>query len=249
MGVCINLYRISIGTFNNNRCYLGKNTEPRFKSRYNFFKNYKHKFILILIISSFLINNINCQSNYNAYMQKHNNKIAHITNGNITKLRNIKFLQWNKGNSNFSTKIDDLKIIIDKFQPHVISICEANYCNVTKEQINNYNIETNDLGIGYEKSRVLLLIHESIQYKRRLDLEKPYLAIIICDLKLNNKINTTVTSIYRQWSIPKSITINNNHMESPINRYKCIIDICENIIKNNKEMIIIGDDNIDTIQS
>lgn len=43
----------------------------------------------------------------------------------------------------------------------MISLSEANHCNITNSLIPEYNIETNNLGIGYSQPRVLLLKHKS----------------------------------------------------------------------------------------
>ena len=42
-------------------------------------------------------------------------------------------------------KLDDLKIVIDKFRPHLFSIVEANYDLFDKVTIDNYWIETDNM--------------------------------------------------------------------------------------------------------
>ena len=59
------------------------------------------------------------------------NKIAYMENGNI-KLHNLKILHWNKGNSLFNNKNDDIYFILDKYKPHIMSISEANYNNIDR---------------------------------------------------------------------------------------------------------------------
>merc|ERR1712115_303754 len=133
--------------------------------------------------------------------------------------------------------------IINTHKPLIFSISEANYCNLNKTIIDRYNIETCNFKIGYHTSRQILMIHNSLTYTRRLDLEKPHLALILCDIKVNKKDTLTVAAYYRQWSLPKDININYNQVD----RYKDATDICTNIIKNTpNEFILIGDDNIDT---
>ena len=88
------------------------------------------------------------------------------------------------------------------------------------------------------------MIHNSLTYTRRTDLEKPHLALILCDIKLNKTDKLTIAAYYRQWSLPKDININYNQTD----RYKDATDICSNILKNSSnEFILIGDDNIDTL--
>lgn len=190
---------------------------------------------------------IHINSHFSLKNQNECNKNAHTLNGNI-KSNSIKFAHINKGNSNFVNKIDDIHHMIDKHKPLIMSISEANYDNLNKITINDYNIETNDFKVNYHTSRQILLIHKMIDYTRRLDLERPFLAMIICDIKINKTSKITVIAHYRQWSIPKELL--NITIDSQINRYNTTIEIFENILKTNKnDIIIVGDDNIDTLNS
>ena len=134
--------------------------------------------------------------------------------------------------------------IINTHKPLIFSISEVNYCNIDKTVIDSYNIEACDFKIGYHTSRQILLIHNSLTYTRRIDLEKPDIALIICSIKINKTDKLTIAAYYCQWSLPKDISINYNQVD----RYKDATEICTNIIKNtSNEFILIGDDNIDTI--
>ena len=63
---------------------------------------------------------------------KANNGITRQINGNI-KAPSLRIIHWNKGSSKFCNKIDDIKLVIDRFQPHLFSIVEANY-DLTERQ-------------------------------------------------------------------------------------------------------------------
>merc|ERR1711867_422374 len=54
--------------------------------------------------------------------RKRNNKMQHIINGNY----HLNILHWNKGNTLFTNKITHIDQIMDKYKPHIISLCEAN---------------------------------------------------------------------------------------------------------------------------
>ena len=69
------------------------------------------------------------------------NKIMKSINSNI-KSPSLRFIHWNKGNSLFYNIINDFQLVIDKYKPHIISLSEANYCNVTKISIPEYNSYT-----------------------------------------------------------------------------------------------------------
>ena len=199
MGITIESYRANIGIFNNKPYRIKitmKTTDTHYQSTFN--KNLKIYTLLCFFLFFTQINN------YSQIQQAHNNKLTHSINGNI-KYNNIKIAHFNKGNSKFDNKIDDIHYIIDKHKPLIFSISEANYCNINKTQISDYNIEVCDFKIGYHTSRQVLLIHNSLTYTRRHDLEKPYIALIICDIKINKKDTLTIAAYYRQWSLPKDI--------------------------------------------
>lgn len=91
--------------------------------------------------------------------------------------------------------------------------------------IPEYKIEINDLGIGYEVSRQILLIHNSINYNRMKALEPKYIATVIINIKMANNSSFNFISIYRQWKLPKIISDTNNTNNDQMLRYN-------NFIKN-----------------
>ena len=80
-------------------------------------------------------------------------------------------ISWNKGNSNFSTKRDNILITINRYHPDIFAIHEANYSIKNDGQILGYNIEHNTLVDSHTISRSLLIIKKGISYKRRYDLQ------------------------------------------------------------------------------
>lgn len=184
---------------------------------------------------------------YDIYLQKSNNKRSHCMNGNI-KFNNLKFAHFNKGNSNFMNKIDDICYILHKFRPHIFSIAEANYDKNDPYNFTDYNTELCDFKVGHSLSRQILLISKEINYTRRTDLEDKYLALIICDIHINKTTNITIAAHYRQWNIPKQLQ--NMTSETQIDRYNRTINIFQKILDNSKnDFLIFGDDNIDTLNN
>ena len=80
----------------------------------------------------------------------------------------------------------DTHYIIGKYKPLVFPKSEAKYCN------------TNRPVIGYQTSKQILLIHNSLTYTRRYDLEKLHMALIICDTKFNKRDIITISAYYQQ---------------------------------------------------
>ena len=54
--------------------------------------------------------------------RKQNNKLQHIINGN----HYLNLVHWNKGNTLFNNKITQIDQLLNTYQPHILSLCEAN---------------------------------------------------------------------------------------------------------------------------
>ena len=152
MGITIESYSLNIGTFNN-RLHTRHKLCSSTSSGDSFRFNKKSKIYLLCIIFIVITQN----STFSATIQSTNNKNSHISNGNI-KATSIKIAHFNKGNSKFDNKLDDIHYIIDKHKPLIFSISEANYCNINKTIIDGYSIESCDFKIGYHTTRQILLI-------------------------------------------------------------------------------------------
>ena len=123
--------------------------------------------------------------------------------------------------------MDELRIILNKFKPQIWSISEANYDIKGGQNLTDYKIEYSDMGIGYNLARQVLIVHNSINYIRRKDLEQKYISSVIIDVKLANQKIVTVMGLYRQWNLPKGICDNENN--SQVFRYSKLLETFSNI--------------------
>ena len=112
---------MKIGLFRN-----GTNKLPKIKTCAQFkrggFKNPSNvclKLIRLLLVILML-------NSFEYFLQTNNNKLAHILNGN-RKGSSLKILHWNKGSSLFSNKVEHIKMVLNKYNPHIVSLSEANY--------------------------------------------------------------------------------------------------------------------------
>ena len=137
--ITIDIHRFRIGIFN---LSCSKNKPKNIKQ--NIFKSKKSKLFSLFFIF-LLINGLSISCNSSKITQKNHNKIQHICNGNISKNGTYSMISWNKGNSNFSTKRDDILITINRYHPDIFAIHEANYSTKNDGQILGYNIEHNTL--------------------------------------------------------------------------------------------------------
>ena len=68
-----------------------------------------------------------------------------------------------------------------------MSISDTNYDNLDNVKIKDYTVEQNYLGIGYNISRQIILMHNTSEYTKKYDLESKYLAAVIIIVKLAPK--------------------------------------------------------------
>ena len=111
--ISIAQYRSVIGTFSSYKKPKIKNGKVK---NQNVFISVI--FLLLLLLSS------QVENNHDSILQKGNNKSSHSLYGNNS---NYNLLHWNKGNSYFHSKIDDIYYAIDLNKPDIFSIAEANY--------------------------------------------------------------------------------------------------------------------------
>ena len=207
--ISLQAYRISVGSF---QCKLN-NFKPKnltyVKNRGNRGKNSylvggKLGFSLKIILLLFLLG-VNTNNTYNKICQESNNKNNHISNGNISKKGTISLFTWNKGNSTFKNKRDDILVTLERYKPDIFAIQEANFDIINDRGFLNYSIEANTLCRGHTTDRTILLIKNGIAYKRRNDLENDYISSVWIQIIISKKVSTLISSYYRQWSLPQEL--------------------------------------------
>ena len=102
-------------------------------------------------------------------------------------------ISWNKGNSNFRTKKDDILVTINRYKPDIFAIHEANYRSKNDGHIYGYNVKCNTLIEGYDISRTILLLKKGISYKRRYDLENKYISRIWVQINISKTSSQSET--------------------------------------------------------
>ena len=140
-------------------------------------------------------------------MKKSGNKIMHSLNGNISKNGSYFLLNWNKGNSTYSNKKDNISITLDRYKPDFFAIQEANYNTLKDKGFSGYNLEYNTLHVNCVISQTLLLIKKGINYKRRYDLENPLVSSIWVQVYISKRVSILICNYYRQWSLPSCINL------------------------------------------
>ena len=160
--ISIQSYRLSIGLFQfKSRNLKVKNStyEDKFRGKGGrdkiSAKGVKINFKIILL---FFLLGVNINNTFSKVCQVSNNKINHSINGNISKKGTLTLFTWNKGNSTFQNKRDDILVTIERYRPDIFAIHEANFDFQNDKGFENYTIECNTLCRGYGISRTILLI-------------------------------------------------------------------------------------------
>ena len=95
-------------------------------------------------------------------------------------------------------------------------------------------------------SRNILLIKKDIVYKRRKDLENNINSMIWIEVTLERS-SILVMGAYRQFTIPQKIRKKvTDKKENPDYRFNLILEMIMKALKENKEVMIMMDTNIDT---
>ena len=167
--------------------------------------------------------------------------------------QSITFMHWNKGKSYFHNKLNDLYFLIDKHHPNIVSLSEANVDRTIDQidyHLDGFNIETTDMKANLNISRSALLVDKRLAYIRRHDLERQYISAIWIEVKLGKKKTVLASSAYRQWQLPKLLGFTNTfNPKQQLLRYKSMIDCWSLALAENKDTVVLTDDNLNTLQN
>ena len=138
--------------------------------------------------SSIFLLGVTINNTFSKICQVANNKINHTINGNISKKGTLTLFTWNKGNSTFQNKRDDILVTIERYRPDIFAIHEANFDLNNDRGFENYTIEANTLCRGHNIARTIVLIKNGVAYKRRKDLENDYISSVWIQIIISKKV-------------------------------------------------------------
>ena len=160
----------------------------------------------------------------------------------------LKILQLNKGDSELQNRTDQINEILTKYKPHIVIINELNnYSNdqITKHSFTDYTLETDNLESTDLKSRTGMLINNKIHYKRRRDLETLGTSTLWIQLSHPGRIPILVQGVYRQFQ--RLGKPNSDSLKNQKSRWKSILEKWEVAILENREIITLGDFNLNSL--
>ena len=85
-----------------------------------------------------------------------------MIHGNISSKGIYKVKTWNKGNSSYHNKVDDIHLTSSDFPPDFSSICEATYDVNYNKIFSGYIIEAKRLHISNNVARYILIINDKL---------------------------------------------------------------------------------------
>ena len=180
-----------------------------------------------------------------------NNFYARYTFGN--KKHGMKLVHWNKGSSFLENKLDEIQALIQQHKPHVLGLSEANlfkHHDMSKVKIPDYElhhcISLNDPDL--QVSRVVVYTHCSLVVKVRDDLMDKKFSAIWLEVGLPNKRKILVCNAYREWGYLNQGDKSSHSKSAQLDRWKVFIDMWERALKEGKEVLVLGDMNINSLK-
>ena len=186
--------------------------------------------------------------------QERNSKIK-AENGNRDQSgRGIKILAWNKGSSFLQNKHPEIESIIAGHQPHILGLCEANFMKNTDPRLvqhENYILHTaptlDNPALGV--SRVVVYTHSSLIVKRRPDLEDSTLSAIWLEVGMPRQKKILVCNIYREWQyMGQGPGSQSGSVTAQLRRWLVFLDKWEAALREDREVIVLGDINLDFLK-
>ena len=183
---------------------------------------------------------------------KQRNRLVKATNGNRDS-KGIRLAHWNPGSAHLRNKMDTLELVVADHQPHLLGISEANFKkvhDVEDVQLQDYELffsktlENNDLAI----SRVVCYKHNSLVGGVRADLMCDNFSSIWMEIGLPRKRKFLVCQLYREWQYIGQPDDSSRSIPSQLNRWVTFLDQWERALDTGKEVIVMGDCNLDFLK-
>ena len=149
--------------------------------------------------------------------------------------------------------MNEIGAVIERYRPHILGLSEANlfqYHDPNKVQIPEYTLHTcptlsND---QLRVSRVVVYTHNSLVVKSRPDLMDDRISSIWMEVGLPTKKKILICNTYREWGYLRQGNNSSRAVTEQLFRWKIFIAQWEKAISEEKEVIVTGDINIDSLK-
>ena len=164
----------------------------------------------------------------------------------------MNLLHWNKGSARLENKVEELEDLFQQYKPDILGLSEANLypdTDTNKIQFENYSLYTCPTLNNPELrvSRVVVYVHNSLIVKSRPDLEDSGLSSIWLELGHKGSKKILVCNIYREWQYMHQQDKSSLSNASQLLRWERFIESWKRALEEDKEVIVMGDINIDSL--
>ena len=180
------------------------------------------------------------------------NFLARYTYGN-KRQNGIKIVHWNKGSSFLQNKRNEIETLIEQHHPHILGLSEANLFNhhdISQVQYPGYTLHTCPTLSNPELlvSRVVVYTHSSLVVKVRQDLMNDTISAVWLEVGLPKRRKILVCNVYREWGYLRQQDKSSHSISAQLDRWKTFLSSWEKAISEDKEVIVTGDINIDSLK-
>ena len=185
---------------------------------------------------------------------KDRNQLVRAKNGNRQN-RGIKLAHWNAGSAHLVNKMHEIEQVVSDNHPHLLGISEANLKrdhDIDDVQLQEYDLilsKTID-NDNLQVSRVVCYKHQSLVGNVREDLMSDQFSSIWLEIGLPGKRKFLVCQLYREWRYlgQPDRGIHSNSIQEQLRRWVIFLDQWEQALATGKEVIVLGDCNLDHLK-
>ena len=118
--------------------------------------------------------------------------------------RGIRLVHWNKSNADLQNRMEEVKLLVNKYNPEVMGLSESNLkrsVDLKFVKIDDYELHTAPtLANDHLKiSRVVVYTKSNLIVVRRHDLEDENISAIWLEIGMPRQKKILVANIYREW--------------------------------------------------
>ena len=266
MGISLQMYRMTIGCFVNNLCRLAGGRRHYLDSEK---KNDDSKLTILklllfmMIFTMMFLNGVivlnsgskiydiqDCSRNLSITRDRtlDHNFLARYKYGNKSK-NGLKLSHINMGGGYLLNRMNEVESVISEEKPHVLGISEASIHSehdLKDLKIDNYTLQ-HSLTLqnpSLNVSRVCVLVHDSVVSKIRYDLMNDVFSSVWIELGFPRQKKILLSNIYREWQYLLQRDNSSKSKTAQLLRWSSFLDQWEQAISEDKEIIVMGDMNI-----
>ena len=266
MGISLQCYRVTVGLFS----IPAMKRKSSFKSSKYCRGAFAPKYISVLSCTLILIHatlSLCNLADFNLSIAKlssvgdshagfHSNRLrkidhnfkARYTFGNRHKT-GLRLGHINMGGGYLCNKVNELERIVSQEKPHVLGISEAQFKkshDLDDLKIDRYSINFSDTLYNQEinVSRVAVLVHDDVVVNIRRDLMNNEFSSIWLEIGFRNQKKFLLSNAYREWQYLGQTDQSSRSRTAQMHRFQMYINQWLTAIRENKEIICLGDMNI-----